>query len=306
MSSVCQQCALRLHRASQTTTRHLTNRSFSSTRPASSALPAFAPTENQEFNGIIEDLRLKHFFPASLRPTERKVLYREKNKQLLEDNPRIVEFGGKETQYQYIDRQKDVPNRSKLLRKAVDIIADGGEKEWANLPTLLQAFYKIVQKPVDDKHIEKLIRKAVAHNNLPAFFKCLYMVDRTGLSLKNNNILEALLLAVRRRASKNDFSKPATQVALKHGSEIADLLETEQHGTAKVLALDDPRIRPQVIGLFLELAAVNAQLNGGKDDSGVVKSYAQKLLSRAKEHPDSIEVRNASSHDPAAPSNSKY
>jgi hypothetical protein len=219
------------------------------------------------------------------------MLYRKKNKQLFEDNPRIVEFGGKDTQYQFIDRIRDVPNRDKLLKKAVDIIGDGGEKEWANLPTLLQAFYKIVQKPVEDKYIEKLIRKAAEHNNLPAFIKCLHMVDRTGLSLKNENTLEALLLAIRRRATHDEFRKAATLAALKYGSEIADLLETEQHGTGRVLGLDDPRTRPQVIALFLELAAVNAENHGGKDDTGVVKSYAKKLMGRIKEQPDSVEVR---------------
>jgi hypothetical protein len=294
MSSVCQQCALRLQRASQTTTRHLSNRSFSSTTPVSSALPAFVPTRNSEFDGIIEDLRLKHFFPASLKQNARKVLYQQKNRQLLEDNPRIVEFGGKQTQYQYIERHTEVPNRGDLLRKAVDIIADGGEKEWANLPVLLQAFHKIVQKPVEDKHIEKLIRKAGVHNKLASFIKCLHMVDRTGLSLKNDTVLEALLLAIRRRASTGGFQRIATTAALKYGTEVADLLETEEHGTARVLGANDPRTRPQVIGLFLELVAANVQSTGGKDVDGVVKSYAQKLLGRIKEQPASIEVRGTS------------
>jgi hypothetical protein len=235
---------------------------------------------------------LKHFFPASLKPTARKSLYQIKNKQLFEDNPRIVEFAGKDTQYQYIARLTEVPNRSKLLKKAVDLIGDGGEKEWANLPTLLQAFYKIIGKPVEDKHLEKLIRKAAIHNKLPAFIKCLHMVDRTGLSLKGNNVLEALLLAIRQEATRDNFRNRGTSAALKYSSEIADLLETEQHGTGRVLGRDDPRTRPQVIGVFLELAAVYAtKHNGGKDDANIVKSYAQKLMGRIHEQPASIEVR---------------
>lgn len=52
------------------------------------------------------------------------------------------------------------------------------------------------------------------------------------------------------------------------------------HGTSKVLARDYPRRRPEVIGVFLELAAVNAYKHQDKTDKGgVLAAYTTRLLS---------------------------
>jgi len=61
---------------------------------------------------------------------------------------------------------------------------------------------------------------------------------------------------------------------------VSNLLESEAHGSGANLLPRDPRQRPEVIGVFLELAAVNAQLHqNGEDRGNAVKAYTARLLS---------------------------
>ena len=57
-------------------------------------------------------------------------------------------------------------------------------------------------------------------------------------------------------------------------------LEDTEHGTGKFVHSGDPRRRPEVLSVFLELAAVYAyKYQGAKDLDGKVKAYAERLLS---------------------------
>jgi hypothetical protein len=67
--------------------------------------------------------------------------------------------------------------------------------------------------------------------------------------------------------------------ALKQADDLAELLESADHGSGRKLSPNDPRTRPAVIGLFLELHAVYAQqYQNGQDVSGKVKAYATRFM----------------------------
>lgn len=280
MASVCRRCVLRLQRAAQADTRHLANRSFSSTSSAQRQLPTFTQTDNHELNDVLSTFREKHLIPAYLTRQERKLIYKQKYRQQLEDNPTTALAGGSEVPLRWIDRRREVPGRGRLVRRALDLMFEGNDaKDLPNLPALLQGLKEGVKKPLGNNLAEKLIRKSIESGKFGQVIRCLQQANRTGLTLKNEFVLRAVLCGLHDIAQSSDWSKGATERALRDANVIAAQLESEEHGTGRELAENDPRTRPEVVGVFLELAAVYVYKHAdAKDESGLVKAYAERLV----------------------------
>jgi hypothetical protein len=100
------------------------------------------------------------------------------------------------------------------------------------------------------------------------------------MTLKRDEVLRNVIWGLHSQAQRHNWSASAVHKGLAEARQLALMLEAEEHGTGKVLARDDPRQRPEIIGVFLELAAVNAYKHEGKTDkSGVLAAYTTRLLS---------------------------
>ncbi|KAF2211852.1 hypothetical protein CERZMDRAFT_97781 [Cercospora zeae-maydis SCOH1-5] len=280
MTSICTRCALRLHRVSQQETQHIVGRAFSQATTRSREFPTFAYTANDDLNDALADLRNKHLVPAFLTTRERKLIFSPKHKDYLKQNPQTVEFGGDEIELQWINRLTDRPAREALTRQALEqIFETKDDKTWSNVAKLLQA-NKILKKPVDERMQAKIVRKALHQGKILHVLSILQQSRKTGMSLKTPEVLETLIQGLRDLAQRSNWNKAHTEKALKEMNIVAWLLESEEHGDGGKLRKDDPRRSPKVLGVMLELAAVYAYKHTeGKDVTGVVQRYADRLLS---------------------------
>ncbi|KAF7186224.1 hypothetical protein HII31_12466 [Pseudocercospora fuligena] len=283
MASICNRCALRLQCASSTA--HTTSRrAFTQSAFRSKHLPSFIETSNEELNNILATLRTKHFIPQYLHKSERKLIQSPKNKQYLEENPQTAQIGEEEIELEWID-VANRPSEVSLCKEAFKIIFDSKDNSWENLPRLLRAIAEtnpIVKgtTPLTSADLERIVRKAVNQNRLSVIFRCLQPNAATGISLKDRRLLQALIVGVRQTALRSNWEKNHVAIALERFQELMSLLESEEHGGGKYLRPGDPRRKPEMLGALLELAAVYTYKHGGGEDTnGVVKTYADRLLS---------------------------
>lgn len=224
-------------------------------------------------------LRNKHFIPAYLNKRQRNLIYKDKFKQELENQPAYATLGEEEVALEHVDRRKDIPNRSKLLHQALDQMQTAAD--WKQLPNILESLAKAkaIPKPAVQ---EKMIRRATLADQLGVVVACLRKPTVTGITLKNDNIVDLLMRGLRSTAQLEDWKEENIQKALANANNIAQLLEQEGHTRGRaphMLVVNDPRTRSSVIGQFLELVAVHAyKYHGGRDTDGSVKKYAERLM----------------------------
>lgn len=244
-------------------------------------LPVFAETSSPELDDVLLQLRTKHFIPAYLNKRQRHLIFGDKFKQELENNPAYATLGDEEIPLLHIDRRKDIPARKPLVLQALRLIEENDE--WRQLPSLLEGLHKARPHP-DLALQEKILRKLQLADQFPVILRSLRRSHATGLTLKNDAVLNQVLNALRETASLENWEQTRLEKALKQADELAELLESADHGTGRKLSPNDPRTRPAVIGLFLELHAVYAQqYQGGQDVSGKVKAYATRFMATFNE-----------------------
>ncbi|TIA08158.1 hypothetical protein D6C80_09367 [Aureobasidium pullulans] len=303
MSDFCRTCALRTQRSAVSALRRNTQtRSFTASTSAqknngmhlrhtiapsptdnisTAALPTFAETSSPELDDVLLQLRTKHFIPAYLNKRQRHLIFGDKFKQELENNPAYATLGEEEIPLKHIDRRSEIPARKPLVLQALRLIEENDE--WRQLPSLLEGLHKA--RPTPDLVLqERILRKLQLNDQFPVILRSLRRSNATGLTLKNDAVLNQVLNALRETASLENWEQTRLERSLKHASELAELLESTDHGSGRKLSPNDARTRPAVIGLFLELHAVYAsQYQGGKDVDGKVKAYATRFMATFNE-----------------------
>lgn len=242
-------------------------------------IPNFQETSNPSLNDVLSTMRSKHFVPGYLDRSTRHLIFGTKHRQSLLDNPQTVTIGDEEVPLVWMNRETEIPNRTKLLKEAVDLMEQGEKKDWQNLRPLLTGLghFNVVPKP---EMMERIVRRAVNAGQVGVVLGCLDQSKATGMTLKHDGVLTTVVRGVREQAQRAGWSEDACKTALGHARKLALLLESEEHGTGRRLREKDPRQRPEVIGVFLELAAVNAYLHNNKQDAGdTVRVYTSRLLS---------------------------
>ena len=180
-----------------------------------------------------------------------------------------------------MDRRTDIPSRKKLIRQALNLMekSGGDRKAWSNLPLMLVGLTHMDVK-LDEKTMEMIVRRAVNAGRVDIIIQCLEQSRFTGMTLKREEVLRNVIWGLHSQAQRHNWSASAVHKGLAEARQLSLMLEAEEHGTGKVLARDDPRQRPEIIGVFLELAAVNAYKHQDKTDKGgVVAAYTTRLLS---------------------------
>ncbi|KAI7360452.1 hypothetical protein KC336_g21979, partial [Hortaea werneckii] len=118
MNSVCTRCALRLQRSATHTAESSTaaRRAFTSStgRRKHHGIPNFSETANDDLNNVLASMRSTHFIPGYLPKQERRMILGRKYRQQLQDNPVTVNVADEEVNLEWLDREKDIPNRTDL------------------------------------------------------------------------------------------------------------------------------------------------------------------------------------------------
>ena len=255
-------------------------RAFSTTpyRNRQDTIPSFNTSSNEELNEILTEIRQKHLIPAYVSDSARNMMFSSKHREYLGQNPLKVDAGGQEVELKPINRY-EVRARANLLIKAVNLMAKEGGAEWDNLPALLTGLSH-GNHTTRKKSQAKLARLAIRGGRFDVIMKCLAQVESTGLSLEHKEVLDEAVWGLHTMAREGGWSKDTTAKAIKNAQMLVTQLESKRHGATSEIRPDDPRIRPDVLGLLLELSAVYADKHqGGKDLTGSVYSYAERLLS---------------------------
>lgn len=210
----------------------------------------------------------------------RDLVYAFKNKKSLENVPVTVEIGGEEIRLKHIDKTKDVPNQRKALREALELMKE--KKDWDNFPLLLEGLHS-AGRVTDEIVLEQFIRRASMAGRQDAVLESARRVSKTGFRINTREIAKMVVWWIQYRALASGFSQADTKKALSMAEQIAILMEDKAHAGGRVADTEDPRTSPEVIGLLLELSALNAKHQGGKDEDGSVEKYAKGLLASLRD-----------------------
>ncbi|GAB7360592.1 hypothetical protein MBLNU230_g0474t1 [Neophaeotheca triangularis] len=291
MSSICNRCTLRLQRAANLAEAPATStRAFSTSasRRKDHHVPSFN-TSNPDLSNTLNQFRDKHFVPSLLSKSQRKLIFGTKNQQTLAENPQSVNLAGDEFPLQWIDRRTEVPNRLKLLHTAIDQMSETGGEAWNNLPGLLMGL-KQCNSPPKPHVVEKIVRRAIQADRIGVLILCLQQSEKIGFVLSQPEVLNQMIQGLHDRAQRCQWSKSATARSLKQAQTIASLLESSVHGMGRYLRPDDPRRAPEVVAVFLELAAVySLKHQGASDVDGKVRAYTERLLACLEAHPEKMQ-----------------
>ncbi|KFY88530.1 hypothetical protein V500_06296 [Pseudogymnoascus sp. VKM F-4518 (FW-2643)] len=242
--------------------------------------PTFQPTSSPELDNILSKFRNTIFLPAHLSKQHRDLVYAFKNKKNLEAIPVTVEIGGEEIRLKHINMTKDVPNQRKALREALGLMKE--KKDWDNFPLLLEGLHS-AGRVTDEVVLEQFVRMASLAGRQDAVLESARRVSKTGFRINTREIAKMVVWWIQYRALANDFSQAETKKALSMAEQIAILMEDKAHAGGRAADSEDPRTSPEVIGLLLELSALNVKHEGGKDENGSVEKYAKSLLASLRD-----------------------
>jgi hypothetical protein len=214
--------------------------------------------------------------PAHLSKSQQDLIYLDKHQRTLNIEPVFATIQGEKFQLEHIDRVKDVPGNNSLNR-AMDLMKE--PHDWDNIPSFLKGF-KDAKRAIHPKDHVRMTRKACMAGRHDIIIECARRVDDTGFRLVAMDLVAELMWQLQDRAFKSNWSVKETKQALKWAEMVSDILEDPRHSGSRVVKTKlDPRIRPEVIGVLLQLAAVCAtRFSDGVDTDQDVARYATRLL----------------------------
>ncbi|RHZ49068.1 uncharacterized protein CDV56_103554 [Aspergillus thermomutatus] len=255
------------------------------------AIPTFPPTSSPELDQALKRFREELFIPFGLNTEQRRLMFREKYAEKLEQEPVTVNIGDNDEPYQL--RPMDPLSRppKKEFRNVVSLMKT--KQDWQNLVPFLGGL-RMSKRKLGIANWEWTVRKAGAADALGAILECAKQAERTGLRLNNNGIAQRIFFELHRKAQNGQFKDPAVSKALTIAKQFAALMEAPEHAPKKTESMEaDPKRQPFVIGTLLELSAARAVNElGGKDKTGDVYAYAQRLLANWEAGTFSREIKD--------------
>ncbi|KAK5167309.1 hypothetical protein LTR04_007288 [Oleoguttula sp. CCFEE 6159] len=256
-----------------------------------SGLPTFYETSSPELDSLLSTVRNKIFLFDHLNQAQLKLVRQDSLKERLAAEPVYARIGDEDVRLEHINVTKDIPRSTTIRHEMLNLLKE--PKDWDNVPAFLEGFSSSKSAaPLGFDFLDKLVRRASEAGQQHIILQCLQMVEKTGMSLRKLPLVESVMWSARKKAQEGNWDNASTEKALKYAEQVAALMETEAHGTGRLLQKADPRKAPSVIGFLLELAAVRAYKHtGGKDVDGKVKKYAERLLAALPAPSETSEAR---------------
>ncbi|KAF7122994.1 hypothetical protein CNMCM5793_001170 [Aspergillus hiratsukae] len=249
---------------------------------ANNAIPTFPPTSSPELDQALKRFREEVFIPFGLNTEQRRLMFRKKYAEKLEQEPVTVNIGDNDEPYQLRPMDPLSRPRKKGFRDVVALMET--KQDWQNLAPFIGGL-RMSNRKTSIAHWEWIVRKAGNADALGAILECAKQAERTGLRLNHNGLVERIFFWLHLRALKapeGQFKEPALSKALSLAKQFAALMEAPEHAPntrPNQTIPDDPKRQPFVIGILLELSAARAVNElGGKDETGDVHAYAERLM----------------------------
>ncbi|KAH6850354.1 hypothetical protein B0I37DRAFT_112271 [Chaetomium sp. MPI-CAGE-AT-0009] len=251
-----------------------------STSPALRAahILSFGESSSTQLAQLLDEYRTMIILPTYLAPEQRRKIYKEKLKHILQNDPITMEIDGVVHKFRYRSMAKDLPSSTVTVKKAFELLKTPADLQ--NIPPLLAGVVRAGHK-LDPYLYSVFLRRAAGHNQLQLIMDCIKTVDRTGFKLDNSRIINELLVYLQWPAITSGWDEAKTRKALKQVRLILNILESDKSHQPKGNKVGAfPFYRdPQVLASRLHMAAARAvHLKEGKDDDGLVAKYAQELV----------------------------
>ncbi|KAB8228622.1 uncharacterized protein BDW43DRAFT_211936 [Aspergillus alliaceus] len=245
-------------------------RSYSS----KNAIPTFSPTSSPELDQALNRFREELFIPFGLGTPQRRMMFRQKYADRLEEEPVSVPIG--ENDEQFLLRPMD-PQSRPTKKEIVDVLSlMKTTKDWQNLVPFLSGL-RMSHRVIKSDRLQWLVRRAGQADALGMILEAAKQSERTGFHLRDQDLVQRIFFELHCKAQRGEFKDPDVSKALSLAKQFASLMEAPEH-IEHNLELD-PKRKPFVIGTLLELSAARAISElGGNDDGGYVRAYAQRLL----------------------------
>ncbi|KAL2824059.1 hypothetical protein BDW59DRAFT_148111 [Aspergillus cavernicola] len=236
-------------------------------------IPSLVPTSSPELDQALTRFREDLFIPFGLSQHHRNLIYRPRHANKLNDNPITLSIGSNDEQYKLrpINKQT-LPSRQNIVEVLTLMDKTGN---WSNLVPFLTGIHKAGMK-LRIPRWEWLVRKTCNSNGVGQLSACVQQASRTGFDLKNASLVQRTFFEVHRMAQRDDFEGESLEKANRIARQLTTAMEAPEHIVHDLS--QDPRRRPVVIGILLELSAARALKSGGKDTDGSVHALARRLL----------------------------
>ena len=237
----------------------------------------FTPTSNPELDDLLSTMRNKIFLPSHLSKSQQDLIYLDKHQRMLTIEPVFATIQGEKFQLEHIDRVKDVPSGKGGLMNAMELMRE--EKDWDNLPSILIGL-KDAKRKITTVNWTQITRKAGSAGRPDVILECARRVSDTSFKLAAPELVAEVMWQLQNRAFNSDWAAKETKQALAWAEMVSELLEDKRHAGGKVVdPKQDVRVRPEVIGVLLQLSAVWAtRYYDGEDRDGKVAQYTARLL----------------------------
>lgn len=155
-------------------------------------------------------------------------------------------------------------------------------KDCDNIPNLLHGLQN-AKVCWGYSKLRQIIAMLVRNGREDIIIECLRRVKDTRMQMDSLSRTTVILHGLIQRAMENGWRRTDTAKALERVERVAIMLEEPTHaGKLPVGSTSDPRNKPEIIGVLLELAAVRASKHlNGKDEDGKVADYARRLVNAA-------------------------
>ncbi|KAH0551394.1 hypothetical protein GP486_007391 [Trichoglossum hirsutum] len=245
---------------------------------ATGGLHTFRPTSSPELDGLLNSFRDNIFIPSHLPKRYRDVIYKTKSNPLLSPDaePKFVDIpcgNGESIKYRLtpIDRLKDEP--ASRMRELLDLMKVPGDFDV--IPPFLEGLHHARRK-LTKSDLEKTARRANVAGRHDIILECARRVKTTGFILKHLPVAREAIRGPYLQAKRGNSSE--VKKALSQAEQIIELLESPAHTKGKRVEPTDPRAQPDIIGVVLAIAAIQASKhNGGSDIDGKVAMYANRM-----------------------------
>jgi hypothetical protein len=170
-----------------------------------------------------------------------------------------------------IDRLKDEP--TSRMKELLDLVK--APEDYDVILPFLEGLHHAGRK-LTKSDLEKTARRANAAGRQDIILECARRVKTTGFILNHLPVAREVIRGPYLRAKGGDPSQ--VKKALGQAEQIIELLESPTHTEGKRVESTDPRAQPDIVGVVLAIAAIQASKhNGGSDTDGKVATYAKRM-----------------------------
>lgn len=186
----------------------------------------FKRTDNEELNTILHEIQDKIILPAYLPPKQRKIIFSEKKKAYLEQNPIEIEVEGFEHRFKHINRKSDIPPTNEITDKAMRAMKT--REDWDNLGTLL-AGLKNANQMTDPARMGKILRYVTAAGQTGAAIGCLKQFRETGLVVASKEVLLRLYTSICKDVNEAEGNLEVLQKIQRWSDIVQDVIRRPEH-----------------------------------------------------------------------------